>query len=203
MTRTIFVVGWVAVAITAILVAVVSSRYFLISFDLAAPPELLAVVAQRKFVFFLHIGCGIVALALGAWNFVEASRRRFINLHRWIGRIYLICVLVSGIAGLALATTAQGGIAGQIGFGMLAVLWLSTGALAYYRIRNYDILLHRQWMIRNYALTFAAVTLRIWIPLLIGSAGYDFQEAYAAIAWISWVPNLLVAEFLLRREIEL
>jgi hypothetical protein len=202
MTRTIFAAGWVAVAITAILVAVVSSRYFLISFDLAAPPELLEAVAQRKFVFFLHIGGGIIALALGAWNFVEASRRRFLSLHRWIGRIYLISVFVGGIAGFILATTAQGGIAGRIGFGMLAVLWLATGALAYYRIRNYDIALHRQWMIRNYALTFAAVTLRIWIPLLV-SAGYEFQEAFAAIAWISWVPNLLVAEFLLRRQIEL
>jgi uncharacterized membrane protein len=201
MTRTIFAAGWVFVAIGAILVAVVSSRYFLISFDLAAPPELLAAIAQRKFVFFLHICGGIVALALGAWNFVEASRRRFLILHRWLGRIYLISVLVGGVAGLLLATTAQGGLAGRIGFGLLAVLWLATGAMAYYRIRNYDIALHRQWMIRSYALTFAAVTLRIWIPILMG-AGYEFQEAYAAIAWISWVPNLIVAEFLLRRNVE-
>lgn len=201
MTRRTFAAGWVAVAITAILVAVVSSRYFVISFDIAAPPELFAAVAQRKFVFFLHIGGGIIALALGAWNFVEASRRRFIYVHRWVGRIYLISVLVGGIAGLMLATTAQGGLAGRMGFAVLALLWLATGAMAYYRIRNYDIVLHRQWVIRNYALTFAAVTLRIWIPVLMG-AGYEFQDAYAAIAWISWVPNLLFAEFLLRRQIE-
>jgi len=202
MTRTLFAGGWTVVAILAILVAIVSSRYFLISFDVAAPPELLAAVAQRKFVFFLHISGGIVALASGAWNFLEVSRRRLIYLHRWLGRIYLISVFVGGIAGLFLATTAQGGLAGQIGFGLLAALWLATGSMAYYRIRNYDIASHRQWMIRSYALTFAAVTLRIWIPLLMG-AGYGFQEAYAAIAWISWVPNLLAAELLLRRQIVL
>jgi len=203
MTRTILAVGWAVVAITAILVAVVSTRYFLISFELATPPDLLAAVSQRKIIFFLHIVGGILALASGAWNFVEASRCRFLYLHRWLGRIYLVSVMVGGVAGLLLSTSAQGGLAGRVGFGTLAVLWLVTGAIAFVRIRSYEVELHRQWMIRNYSLTFAAVTLRIWIPLLMGAAGYEFQEGYAAIAWISWVPNLLVAEFLLRRPVQL
>jgi len=203
MTKTLFAIGWGVAAVLAVSVAVVSVRYFLISLEVAAPPDLFAAVSQRRFVFYAHVAGGIVALFVGAWNFLKVSRRRFLFLHRWLGRIYLVSVLVGGLAGLSLATTAQGGLAGKLGFGMLAVLWLATGAMAFYRIKNYDIVLHRQWMIRNYSLTFAAVTLRIWIPLLIGVAGYDFQEGYAAIAWISWVPNLIIAEFLLRRSVEL
>lgn len=203
MTKTLFAITWAIVATLAVLVALASARYLWLSLEVAAPPDLLAGVSQKPFIFYAHITGGTIALFVGAWNFLQASRRRFVFLHRWLGRVYLVSVFVGGLAGLSLATTAQGGLAGQIGFGMLAVLWLATAAMAYYRVKNYDIALHRQWMIRNYALTFAAVTLRIWIPLLIGVAGYDFQEGYAAIAWLSWVPNLIAAEFILRRPVEL
>lgn len=50
-------------------------------------------------------------------------------------------------------------------------------------------------MIRNYSLTFAAVTLRLWLPAL-SVAGYSFNDSYMAVAWLSWVPNLIVAEII-------
>jgi hypothetical protein len=53
-------------------------------------------------------------------------------------------------------------------------------------------------MTRNYALAFAAVTLRLYVPLSI-AAGGEFEQVYAPIAWLCWVPNLLAAEFLVRR----
>ena len=53
-------------------------------------------------------------------------------------------------------------------------------------------------MIRTNALTFAAVTLRLWLPAFIAS-GADYIEAYTAVAWLSWVPNLLVAEWIVHR----
>jgi hypothetical protein len=51
-------------------------------------------------------------------------------------------------------------------------------------------------MIRNFSLTFAAVTLRIYVPLSI-ALGIPFEQAYPAIAWLCWVPNLAVAEWAL------
>jgi hypothetical protein len=72
--------------------------------------------------------------------------------------------------------------------------------MAYKRIRNKDIEGHRQWMIRNYALTFAGTMLRLWVPILVGAVGFDFLMAYRAIAWLCWVPNLLVAEWIIRRR---
>jgi hypothetical protein len=54
-------------------------------------------------------------------------------------------------------------------------------------------------MLRSYALIFAAVTLRIWLPLLIMAYGGQFLPAYRWVAWISWVPNALFAEWTIRR----
>ena len=83
---------------------------------------------------------------------------------------------------------------------MLAVLWLFTAGAAYVRIRAKQIESHKRWMIRNYALTFAAVTLRLWLIGLQALAGVPQLEAYITVAWISWVPNLLVAEWIVERS---
>jgi hypothetical protein len=75
-----------------------------------------------------------------------------------------------------MALMAYGGLPAQMGFAFLSILWLSTGFMAYKRIREKKVLIHRQWMIRNYALTFAAVTLRLW-QLVFDSFNIDFTES--------------------------
>jgi len=57
---------------------------------------------------------------------------------------------------------------------------------------------HRAWMIRSFALTFAAVTLRLYLPLLL-VVPVPFLTGYAAISFLCWVPNLMVAEAFLKR----
>src|SRR5258708_35055586 len=84
----------------------------------------------------------------------------------------------------------------HVGFGLLAVLWLFATAMAYRYIRARDQVSHRRWMIRSYALTFAAVTLRIYLPLS-QVAGIPFDAAYQTISWLCWVPNLIVAEWII------
>jgi hypothetical protein len=64
-------------------------------------------------------------------------------------------------------------------------------------IRQGRIADHRDWMLRSYALTLAAVTLRLYLPAS-QIAGISFLIAYPAIAWLCWVPNLLVAEWMTR-----
>jgi len=87
----------------------------------------------------------------------------------------------------------MGGLVAHTGFFLLGVLWLATTALALSAILQRRITLHREWMVRGYALTFAAVTLRLWLPLLAAVSG-SFEEAYQTVAWLCWVPNLIVAE---------
>jgi hypothetical protein len=93
--------------------------------------------------------------------------------------------------------TTAGPIAAT-GFGLLAVIWIYVTAQGWLtaRARRFDE--HRRWMIRSFALTFAAVTLRLYMPASM-AMHLDMDQAYRAIAWIAWVPNLLAAELYLRR----
>jgi hypothetical protein len=86
----------------------------------------------------------------------------------------------------------------QIGFGILGLLWCATGVMAYLRIRAGNVADHRRWMMRNFALLLAGVMLRVQTPLLSMAVG--FEIAYQIVAWSSWLPNLLVAEWLLRQR---
>lgn len=146
-----------------------------------------------------HIIGGMIAMALGPFQFIAGLRQRWLTIHRWIGRVYLSACAVGGIAGLYMAYFAHGGFPAALGFGMLAGAWLTCAAMALIRIRARNIAAHREWVVRSYALTFAAVTLRIYLAVhgvLLENQVIDlpFTDMYIAVAWICWVPNLIAAE---------
>lgn len=142
---------------------------------------------------WLHMAGGAVALLVGAFQVDARIRSRFLRLHRWLGAAYLIGVAVGGNAALVLATGSFGGMVTHLGFGGLAIAWLGTTYMAFNSIRRRDIPAHQRWMYRSYALTLAAVTLRIYLPLA-GVLGIPFAVAYRVVSWLCWVPNLLVVE---------
>ena len=161
-------------------------------------PEMKAVFEAHPIGIYTHIFASIVALVLGPFQFSGALRQRYTVVHRWSGRVYLLVgVLIGGVSGLYMAQFAYGGLVARTGFTLLALGWLATGLMAYLAIRRRDVTNHRRWMIRNYALTFAAVTLRIYLGLFF-AAGVRFEDFYPLVAWLCWVPNLLVAEWLLK-----
>ena len=152
---------------------------------------------HNRVFLYAHVFGAAFALALGPFQFWTRLRNSRPRLHRWTGRLYLgIGVLVGGVSALAVAFNAYGGPLARLGFASLAALWLFTGVRAYRSIRAGDIQAHRRWMTRNFSLTFAAVMLRLWLPGLVIS-GVAFNTAYPVIAWLCWVPNLLVAELLI------
>lgn len=150
-------------------------------------------------LFVLHMAGGAVAMLLGPWQFRPGWRGARSATHRWVGRLYLGAVLVSGLSGLWLAPAAQTGTVAALGFGGLAIAWLVTGGMAYVTVRDRRFQEHRRWMVRNFALTMAAATLRLWLPGSI-MAGIPYEPAYATVAWLCWVPNLAAAEWWLRRR---
>ncbi|NVJ98036.1 MAG: DUF2306 domain-containing protein [Alphaproteobacteria bacterium] len=155
---------------------------------------------ERPVPMYLHFTFGPLALAIGGLQFLGAFRARKPAIHRWIGRIYVASCLLSGVGGLFLALgTDQGGVA-MAGFLGLAIAWIVTTSFGYAdaRARRFDT--HREWMIRSFALTLAAVTLRIYLPLFLGGFGMAFSEAYPIIAFLCWVPNLIVAEVVIARK---
>ncbi|MED0997132.1 DUF2306 domain-containing protein [Bacillus mobilis] len=153
-------------------------------------------------MLFIHITTSIVALVIGPFTLSTKFRERNINRHRIIGRIYMVGILLGGFSGLYLAFYATGGLVAKLGFGLLSVFWLTSAYQALNRVKNKKIKEHRNWMIRNYSLTFGAVTLRIWLPLFIVLFGIErFELSYAIIAWLAWVPNLIVAELFIRKRL--
>ena len=86
----------------------------------------------------------------------------------------------------------------MVGFGTLALLWLSTATLAFVRARQRCFDEHRAWMMRSYSLTFAAATVRLaGLPMLVLTR--DPVVAITCTFW-SWTLNLVVAEWLIRRR---
>jgi len=146
---------------------------------------------------FTHGITGAVALAVGVFQFLKSVQRRK-ALHRALGWTYITAVLVSCIVGLILAIRSGGGVVTSIGFGSLAGSWLVSLAFGLRAIRKRRIATHREWMIRNFALTFAAVMLRVILPSLTG-LGLPFESSYRIVSFACWIPNLLAAEWWIRR----
>ncbi|TQR42634.1 DUF2306 domain-containing protein [Paenibacillus popilliae] len=124
------------------------------------------------------------------------------NLHRAIGYLYACLISTGGITGLYLSWYADGGWIAAAGFGVLSILWMYTlyQGISHIVVAR-DLAGHGRWMIRNYALTCAAITLRLYMPLAAILFGLsDPNDTFAVIAWLCWTPNLLVAESLVARR---
>jgi Predicted membrane protein (DUF2306) len=190
--------GWMVMLVLAVLMFVLASRYLTLNPEVYFP-EQRAVYMAHTMGIILHIVGAMLATIIGPFQFLPKSRSgQYLNVHRWLGRTYLVGVLFGGLGGLYMARLAYGGLPARLGFAALAILWLFSGFMAYKHIRNKEIQRHRQWMVRNYALTFAAVTLRLW-QVVFQVAGVDFIVGYVTVAWLCWIPNLIVAEWIVSR----
>lgn len=162
-------------------------------------PETQSRFSEWQIFSSMHVIGGGIVLVIGGFQFWPSLRRDHINIHRWLGRIYLTFVLIGGVGGLAISPNSDGGLVAHFGFGMLAVLWLFSGWQAYAAIRRGDVTSHKVWMMRNFSMTFGAVMLRIYLGLFAAS-GIPFAEAYPTVAWIAWVPNLILVEWYLAQK---
>ncbi len=194
-------IGWFVFGFLAIGVGLYPTIYFIKERTfglLSSKSEAVLSDALWNIGFYTHIILGGLALLIGWVQFSKKLRARNMNLHRTIGKIYVISVLLSGVASLYIAFYATGGLVSIAGFFTLGVLWLYTTMMAYRHIKAGDVKRHQIMMIYSYAICFAAVTLRLWLPLLM-MATHDFVTSYRIVAWLCWVPNVLVAFFLVRR----
>jgi hypothetical protein len=148
-------------------------------------------------VFYTHITTGGLALLLGWVQFSERIRITTPSIHRNIGKLYLLLALCSSVSGAYLAFHAEGGVIAATGFLCLAIVWFTSTLMGYTSVVKGRVIQHQQFMVYSYAACFAAVTLRIWLPLLIVIYG-DFIKAYLVVAWLCWIPNIFVAYMLTR-----
>jgi len=193
MTSKVSTTSWWLLMLGSLFIAVFSYRY------LAPHPLIPPGIGDNAMVkpwIFVHAGAASTALLLGPFQFIARLRASRPKVHRWMGRTYVVACLVGGVSGLFLAAGCTAGPVAQAGFGLLAVCWLTANVQAWRLALAGRYAEHRRWMVRSFAMTFAAVTLRIYLPIA-PALGYDFTPAYVAISWLAWVPNLLVAELYL------
>ena len=150
--------------------------------------------------YYSHVLIGGLILLIGLFQLLPASRRKLPKLHRYLGYVYVIGILFfAAPGGLLMSFFIDRGPFVLASFVLQAALWFYFTAMAFDRIRKRDIIAHRAWMFRSYALTFAAITLRVYIFLTSWSFDLSQPEAYAVLAWLSWLPNLIVVEVFIQR----
>jgi uncharacterized membrane protein len=184
---------WGLAALLSAGIAIFSYR-FLVGIGPMAPTILANLFAKPW--LYVHIAGAATALLVGPVQFLPWIRRRR-PVHRWLGRLYIVGCLIGGTGGLIVAFGSTAGPVAKAGFGSLAVIWIIANVQGWRmaRARRFDT--HRAWMIRSFALTFAAVTLRLYLPL-IPLTGLSFVDGYRATSFLAWVPNLIAAELYVR-----
>lgn len=151
-----------------------------------------------RIAFFIHVYASLWALLAGFTQFSKRIQRNNSRLHRLFGYIYVTNVLlITGPAGLIMGFYANGGFFSRVAFVLLAVLWIFFTAMALVKARQKDFKAHRRYMIRSYALTLSALTLRAWKYAITNTIVLPPMDVYRVVAWVGWVANLLVAEYII------
>lgn len=159
-------------------------------------------ITPWRIAFFVHVFTSIFVLAAGFTQFSRNVLRRYRVIHRIVGKCYVVAVLfVTGPASFIMALLANGGIPSRIAFTSLSVLWMYTTGKAWQTAMAKQFAAHRNWMYRSYALTLSAVTLRGWKWLLIALFHLRPLDTYMIVSWMGFVPNLVVAEWIIRKHL--
>ena len=191
-------ISWALVVLGCLLLAFFASRYFTLDSESFFERQR-AVYEDHKAWIIAHIAFMTVPTLLGPFQFLRAFRDKYRRVHRISGRLYIACAIAGALAGLYMSQYSASGTASDLGFAALAIGVLVTTSTALYMILNGRVQLHREWMTRSFALIFAAVTLRLYLAPL--EAAFGEHTGYAITAWLCWVPNILVAEWIIRAHL--
>jgi uncharacterized membrane protein len=146
---------WISLGLTALFVFI-TSEVLLITYYPMYHAYRLQVIADRR-LLIPHTLFGMMALLIGPIQFSSRFRQSHLNIHRVLGRVYVISVFIAAATGVALA----GGRPGFPGTSMQAAAWVVCTTAALITARNRQIIQHRQWMARSYAVTFTFVSSRV------------------------------------------
>ena len=148
-----------------------------------------------RVAFYSHIFSSVIVLLSGAVLFSEFVLRKLPKLHRMVGKLYVcLLLLISAPSGMVMAFYANGGWMAQLSFLILTLLWWWFTYRGYRTARQRKFKAHKKWMIRSYALTFSAITLRV-AQMILGTYFYlDTEVQYILVSWGSWILNLMVVE---------
>jgi hypothetical protein len=151
--------------------------------------------------FYIHVFSSLFALLAGFTQFSSTIRLRYQSIHRWMGRMYIINILlITGPAGLLMSFYANGGVTSRLAFLSLSILWWYFTYQAWRAVVVKDFSKHRAYMLRSFALTLSAITLRVWKMSIANTLALPPMDIYRIVAWLGFVPNIIVIEYYLYRE---
>jgi hypothetical protein len=188
---------WLLMAVLAMILFVVTAPY------LSFRPDVNFLLVKQDIVndpiwrpaFYVHVISGMLVILVGPFQFLKSFRNKFLNWHRLGGKIYAYSIiLLAAPTGLIMAFYAEGGLWSTVAFSIMSILWFVTTLMAVIKIKQLKIEEHKMWMMRSYELSFAAVTLRLLVPLFSLFIFDNEDLITVSTAWLSWMLNLLVAE---------
>ena len=150
-----------------------------------------------------HILPALVFLVLGALQLSQAFRERHLQWHRRSGRLLLICGTVVGVSALVMSfgMPVIGGINQAAATTLFALFFLFALARAFWCIRQREIALHREWMIRAFSIGLAVATIRPIIGVFFATrrfSGLTPYEFFGTAFWIGFVLHLVAVEAWIR-----
>lgn len=155
---------------------------------------------EYLYFFYTHVYTSIFVLLAG---FLAILREDFWikNFHRNAGKIYIFLILIfAAPSGIYMGIFANGGIFAKSSFIILGCLWWFTTFKGYHFARQKKFKEHKQWMWRSFALSVSALTLRIWKVIIVYLFHPNPMDVYEIIAWLGWVPNIILIEYLIRKK---
>ncbi len=151
-----------------------------------------------KVAFVTHVYTTLLVLPAGFIQFNAHVRIYYPNWHRFVGWVYIVVVLLfASPSGFWMGIFANGGFFSQVAFCVLAILWFYFTLKAVQKIKQHDIVSHRNFMIRSFALTLSAITLRFWKTIIVYLFHPHPMDVYRVVAWLGWMLNLIIAEYLI------
>ena len=175
----------------------ITLRYIPIDYDVAflrIKQQYIHILPWR-IAFFVHVFTSMLVIIAGFTQFSPFILRNYPTVHRTMGYIYAVVLLFfTGPAGFIMALFANGGFSSRLAFLILAVLWWFTTFKAMLAVRERNFAAHRHYMLRSFALTLSAVTLRAWKYAIVWAFAPLPMDTYRLVAWLGFVPNLVLIE---------
>ena len=194
----IYSAAWRLVVVLLILeIALVSALRYVLGTE--TPPGPITANAFAHPFLVIHVVAAMIALMVGPLQFVRRLRTRYPGFHRATGKLYVAAIAIGSPAGFILALGTSSGLLAATGFATVAVLSIAFTWLGWRAAVNRQFTAHRDWMLRSWGMTSAAITLRLLLPAS-AMLGLGFYTAYPVIAWLSWLINLALIEVLIRRD---
>lgn len=151
--------------------------------------------AQHSWVALLHMLPGLAYITLAPVQLMKRVRDRHPAVHRALGRVLVPCAILSVAFGIVAAfrLPAFGGLPTVAATLFFGALFLFSIGKAVWHIRRWEVDLHREWMLRAFALGIGVATIRFFIGAL-ELAGFGFEHAFGTAFWLGFTTNLVAME---------